>query len=54
MDNHEHQWVCYEAGENWNDEGTYFDRMEECDVDGCNKVRDVRYNLQVLNERENV
>jgi len=52
MNNHEHKWVCYEAGEDWNEEGTYFDRTEECDVDGCNTVRDVRYNLQVLNVRE--
>jgi len=48
MNDHEHKWVCYEAGEDWNEEGTYFDRTEECDVSGCNTVRDVRYNLQVL------
>ena len=47
-DEHEHEWICLDAGENWNDEGTYFDRDEECHVKGCNLRRRTRYHVEQL------
>ncbi len=45
---HEHQWICLESGENWDPEGKYFDRFEECDVEGCGYGRHVRYHVEQL------
>ncbi len=50
---HEHEWVCNDAGENWDPDGKYFDRFEECDIDGCGFERHVRYTLSVLSTYQN-
>lgn len=49
---HEHAWVCVDAGENWDKEGTYFDRFEQCDIEGCELERHVRYRLEVLSTHQ--
>lgn len=48
MEEHEHQWVCNDSGENWDDEGTYFERIETCSVKGCNVWVDVKYNRRII------
>jgi len=42
------KFVCNESGEKWNEEGTYFDRYEECSV--CDRYVKVRYHREVVEE----
>ena len=42
------KFVCYEAGENWSKDGTYFDRYERCLL--CGREVKARYHHEVVEE----